>query len=54
MKVYNINWDIDDIPEEELNLPTEIELPNDTDIDMVADILSDKYGFCINSLMIEE
>ena len=47
MKAINIKWDVD--YEEELeNLPTEIEIPNNIDIedDVISDYLSDVTGFC--------
>ena len=47
MKAINIKWDVD--YEEELeNLPTEIEIPNNIDIedDAISDYLSDVTGFC--------
>ena len=47
MKAINIKWDVD--TEEELeDLPTEIEIPNNIDIedDVISDYLSDVTGFC--------
>ena len=45
MKAINIKWDVD--YEEELeNLPTEIDIPNNIDIDAISDYLSDITGFC--------
>jgi hypothetical protein len=55
MKIYNIDWDTDNLDEEyeeEIILPNEVELPNNTDEDMIADLLSDMYGFCVNSFKI--
>lgn len=53
MKAKNIKWDIDEneIPPEEIEtlqayLPTEVEIPNDIDIDEISDWLSDTYGYC--------
>ena len=59
MIIYNIDWDIDNLDKEEdedddLILPNEVELSNNTDEDMIADILSDMYGFCINSFMVKK
>lgn len=55
MIIYNIDWDIDNLDEEDdLILPNEVELSNNTDEDMIADILSDMYGFCINSFMVKK
>ena len=47
MKAINIDWDVD--YEEELeDLPTEIEIPNNIDIedDVISDYISDITGFC--------
>ena len=48
MKAINIKWDVD--YEEELeDLPTEIDIPNNIDIeddDAISDYLSDITGFC--------
>ena len=55
----NIDWDIDEdedgtIPTaKELGLPTNV-LIYSKDIEDVADDLSDHYGWCINSLDVEE
>ena len=47
MKITNIIWDTDgEIVE---NLPKEVELPENTNIDDVADWLSDNYGWCVES-----
>lgn len=47
MIAYNIEWDTDDIDPEELDLPTEIEIPpNMTDEDEISDYISDITGFC--------
>lgn len=44
MKAFNIIWDIDG---EEIELPTEIEIPDGmTDEDEISDYLSDETGFC--------
>lgn len=48
IKFYNIDWDTDG---EEVSLPTEVilEVENDVDVSLEgADLLSDKYGWCIN------
>ena len=48
MKITNIVWDVD-CQEDLLNLPTEVEVPdeivNEGD-DAIGDWLSDTYGFC--------
>ena len=38
----------------ELNLPTEVEIPNEVDEDEIADYLSDNYGFLVNSFVYNE
>ena len=55
MKVYEIDWDIDhDDLDLVLDLPVEVEVPDGTDIDDIADMLSDEYGFCINSFSVSD
>lgn len=49
MKVYNIVWETDGY---EVDLPKEIDLPNNFDGDRIADYLSDEYGFLVNSFNI--
>lgn len=53
VEVKNIKWDLED-KKEELNLPTEytfeIEYKNLLDdYNFVPDILSDRFGFCVES-----
>ena len=51
---YNINWDTDG---ENINLPTDIILTVDEDVEVSlegADLLSDEYGFCVNSFSFQE
>lgn len=46
----NIRWDTDGEYQDELDLPTSVELDVPDDIDPtyeLADILSDEYGFCV-------
>ena len=58
--VKNIDWDIDEdedgyIPTaRELGLPTNVLWEGSENIEDVADDLSDYYGWCINSLDVEE
>ena len=55
--VYNIIWDKEvDGEIQDVNLPEEVYLEdNDVeDIEEIADFLSDKYGWCILKLDIEE
>ena len=54
IKFYNVNWDTDG---KYNNLPTEVLLKVDEDIDVSlegADLLSDEYGFCVNSFNFQE
>ena len=46
MLVTDIVWDTDG---ENVELPTEVEIPNDIEEDEIADYLSDEYGWCIES-----
>lgn len=46
-KTIGVEWDTDGMDEEELDLPSEVEVPNDIDEDQVSDWLSDLYGFCV-------
>ena len=51
---YNIDWDTDG---EEIDLPTDVILTVDEDVDVSlegADLLSDEYGFCVNSFTFQE
>lgn len=43
-----VNWETDGTPIEDIGLPTEVNVPNNIDIDDIADWLSDKYGFLVN------
>ena len=48
MKIKNITWETDGLEQEELGLPTEVELPKDVDADdddAINDYLSDTYGW---------
>ena len=42
MKVTDIKWVTDG---EDVNLPTEVEVPDNLDDDAIVDYLSDEYGF---------
>ena len=51
---YNIDWDTDG---EEIDLPTDLVLTVDEDVEVSlegADLLSDEYGFCVNSFNFQE
>ena len=52
-RVTDIEWDTDGVDPSDLNLPIETVIEAD-DEDEVADALSDKYGWCIFGLNIEE
>lgn len=55
MIAFNIDWDIDrddyiNLHEQDMLPPKTVKLPEHiTDVDDVADFLSDKYGWCVNS-----
>lgn len=53
MKAVNILWDTDGENPEDFELPTEVNLPKDIEIDEVTDWLSDTYGFRIKALSFE-
>lgn len=46
-RTVGVEWDTDGMDEEELDLPSEVEVPSDIDEDQVSDWLSDLYGFCV-------
>ena len=50
MIAFNIKWDTDGVPPEELNLPRSVEIPAEVassgDDDTISDWLSAEYGFC--------
>ena len=48
MRIYNIKWDTDDFDPEECGLPMEVSTPSLFE-DEIADWLSDKYGFLVES-----
>lgn len=55
VKIYitDIDWDTDGESKEELGLPDVVVVTDDIDEDDIADMLSDEYGFCVNSFSIE-
>jgi hypothetical protein len=56
MKITNITWETDGIEQEELSLPSEVELPEDIDADdddAINDYLSDTYGWLVIDWCIE-
>jgi len=53
-KAYDIKWDTDG---ENVNLPSEVTIEMDDDADVSlegADVLSDKYGWCVSRFSFEE
>lgn len=51
VRFYDIKWDTDDV---EIDLPTEVVLDVECTVDVLeegADILSDKYGWCVFSFL---
>lgn len=53
VKAMNIDWDTDG---ESVDLPDEVTVEMDADADLsleVADAVSDRYGFCVNSFTFE-
>lgn len=51
IKVTGIIWDTEDngedMSQEELDLPSEVDIYEAIDIDDIADYLSDEYGYCV-------
>ena len=50
----NIDWETDGDKEAKKELPKKVEIPQDVTEDTVADWLSDKYGWLVNSVSITE
>ena len=54
MQRVKIEWDLSDsqgnVDISELDLPTEVEVPDSIDYHECADWLSDEYGWCVKSL----
>ena len=50
MKAYDINWDTDG---EEVELPTEMEIPEGLKGDEITDYLSDLTEFCVLDYKLE-
>ena len=47
MKVQ-VNWDTDN---ESIDLPNMVDVPDNMEEEDIADWLSDKYGWCVNSFV---
>ena len=53
-KKVRVYWDVDpDLIVEELGLPDIVEVPESMDDDDIADYLSNKYGYCIESYIVD-
>ena len=50
----DIVWDTDGEDEEDLGLPSRVEIPFFADDDEIADYLSDEYGYCVFGFNIEQ
>jgi hypothetical protein len=50
----DIVWDTDGEDEDDLGLPSRVEIPFFEDDDEIADYLSDKYGYCVFGFNIEQ
>lgn len=50
----DIDWDTDGEDEEDLGLPSRVEIPFFVDDDEIADYLSDEYGYCVFGFNIEQ
>lgn len=46
LRAVDIDWDYEGLPPDEFDIPCEVEIPDDVDIDEVGDYLSDEFGFC--------
>lgn len=58
-RVTDIQWDFDASEEERVEDGEPVELPNEgfvhaAEADDVADVLSDRFGWCVNSLVVTE
>jgi len=51
IRITGIVWDTEDdgevISQDELGLPSDVEIDDDIDDDDIADYLSDEYGYCV-------
>lgn len=52
MRVF-VNWDTDGYSVEELGLTSVVDIPT-LNVDVIADYLSDNYGYCVESFKIIE
>lgn len=51
MKIYSIVWETDN---QEVDLPSEVDVPNYLDEFEIADYLSDEYGWLVKSFEIKQ
>ena len=49
--IVSVEWDTDN--EAADDLPSEVEVPYNTDEDSIADYLSDEYGYCVKSFVVK-
>lgn len=47
MKITDIVWDCEELDQDEIGLPSEVEVPDEVEEDEIADWLSDEYGWCV-------
>lgn len=53
-KKVRVYWDVDpDLSVEELDLPEVVEIPESMDDDDIADYLSNEYGYCVASYIVD-
>lgn len=50
----DIEWDTDGEDEEDLGLPSRVEIPFFVEDDEIADYISDEYGYCVFGFNIEQ
>lgn len=48
MKTVKVIWDTDGVNPEELDLPTQVDVPDEIEVSEIADWLSDEYGYCVD------
>ena len=53
MRITDIVWYTYGYYGPDINLPEEVDVPDELDEDEIADYLSDEYEFCVESFVIE-
>ena len=48
MRIVKVIWDTDGYSAEELDLPTEVAVPDGMDVEDISNWLSDEYGYCVD------